>query len=75
MFDLLGFTEWKQGFIEYFNTPEKFRFLSRFEMEIWLRFQQYKVPFIELARETPKDAVCQVFENVNTGGVSLTVLN
>lgn len=73
MFDLLGFTEWKQGFIEYFNTPEKFRFLSRFEMEIWLRFQQYKVPFIELARETPKDAVCQVFENVNTGGVSLTV--
>jgi len=73
IYDLLGFTEWKQGFIEYFNTPEKFRFLSRFEMEIWLRFQQYKVPVIELTRETPKDAVCQVFENVNTGGVSLTV--
>lgn len=26
-----------------------------------------------MTKETPKEAVCQVFENVNTGGVSLTV--
>jgi hypothetical protein len=36
-------------------------------------FQQYLVPTIELTRTTPKEAVCQVFEKVNTGGVSLTV--
>lgn len=73
-YNLAGFSEWEQGFMKYFNnTPEKFQFFSRFRMEIWLRFQQYKVPVIELTRETPKDAVCQVFENVNTGGVSLTV--
>lgn len=34
---------------------------------------QYKIPVILLSKETPKEAVCQVFENVNTGGVSLTV--
>ena len=36
-------------------------------------FTQYQVPVIMLLNTTPKDAVCQVFENVNTGGVSLTV--
>ena len=36
-------------------------------------FTSYQVPAIELAKFTPKEAVCQVFEKVNTGGVSLTV--
>ena len=31
------------------------------------------MPVILLDKNTPKEAVCQVFENVNTGGVSLTV--
>ena len=31
------------------------------------------VPTIALNRSTPKEAVCQVFEKVNTGGVELTV--
>ncbi len=35
--------------------------------------QKYKMPVILLEKDTPKEAVCQVFENVNTGGVSLTV--
>ena len=35
--------------------------------------QKYIMPVIQLDKETPKEAVCQVFENVNTGGVSLTV--
>lgn len=33
----------------------------------------YKIPVISLDKDTPKEAVCQVFENVNQGGVSLTV--
>lgn len=48
-------------------------FLMQFEQEIWLRFQQFKVPAIELTQDTPREAVCQVFEKVNTGGVTLTV--
>ena len=31
------------------------------------------MPVISLDKDTPKEAVCQVFENVNQGGVSLTV--
>ncbi len=35
--------------------------------------RQYHLPVIRLAKETPKDAVCTVFEKVNTGGVTLNV--
>ena len=41
--------------------------------EIVQRFQKYQVPLIKMFKDTPKEAVCQVFEKVNTGGVSLTV--
>jgi hypothetical protein len=46
---------------------------NKLTSEVIGRFQQYQIPVIELKRETPKEAVCQVFEKVNTGGVSLTV--
>ena len=36
-------------------------------------FVQYTIPAIVLNKETPKDAVCTVFEKVNTGGVPLNV--
>ncbi len=36
-------------------------------------FVQYQVPTIDLAKSTPKEAVCQVFEKVNTGGVTLII--
>lgn len=35
--------------------------------------EDYKIPVITLDKTTPREAVCKVFENVNTGGVSLTV--
>lgn len=73
-YDLARLSEWKQGFMQYFDSaPEKYKFLNRFDTEVWLRFQQYKVPVIKLNEDTPKEAVCQVFENVNTRGVPLTV--
>lgn len=37
------------------------------------QFQDYHVPTIRLVKSTRKEAVCQVFEKVNTGGVTLTV--
>jgi hypothetical protein len=36
-------------------------------------FIMYKVPAIVLKKDTPKEAVCTVFEKVNTGGVALNV--
>lgn len=46
---------------------------TNFFSKIILTAQKYMMPVILLEKETPKEAVCQVFENVNTGGVSLTV--
>ena len=46
---------------------------KRFQEAVITPFVQYHVPTIELAKSTPKEAVCQVFEKVNTGGVTLTV--
>jgi hypothetical protein len=74
VFDSVVVADWEDGFREYFaHDPEKSRFLSAFGRQIWQPLQKYKVPVIELKKETPKEAVCQVFEKVNTGGVSLTV--
>jgi hypothetical protein len=74
MFDTQGFMQWKMGYANHHgNAAGAMMFLMRFEQEIWLRFQQFKVPAIELTQDTPREAVCQVFEKVNTGGVTLTV--
>ena len=74
MFDLARYYEWTINYrAHHDHAPEKSEFLANFERNIFLIFQQYKVPVIKLTKETPKEAVCQVFENVNTGGVSLTV--
>ncbi len=74
MFDTQGFIEWKMGYsTHYKGDTEAMLFLMKFEQEIWLGFQQFKVPAIEMDRNTPPEAVCQVFEKVNTGGVTLTV--
>lgn len=74
MFETQGFMDWKMGYANYYNNDsEASRFLMKFELEIWMCFQQFKVPAIELTQDTPREAVCQVFEKVNTGGVTLTV--
>ena len=66
--------EWMEGFQEFWDFDrEKLRFWNRFNHSIVKRFEQYQVPVIELGKDTPKEAVCQVFEKVNTGGVTLTV--
>lgn len=49
-------------------------FLMKFKNAIWLVFQPFKVPAIEMSVDTPREAVCQVFEKVHQGGVSLTAL-
>ena len=44
----------------------------RFKAQIMNQFAQYQLPVIGLAAGTPPEAVCTVFEKVNTGGVTLT---
>lgn len=71
---LFDAADWADGFREYWDyRKEKLQLWSRFERQFVKRFEQYLVPVIELGNATPRDAVCQVFEKVNTGGVTLTV--
>ena len=67
--------DWQMAFLESGPgaPPERFEKWKQFQIEIVNPFLQYQVPTIKLAKSTRKEAVCQVFEKVNTGGVTLTV--
>lgn len=63
--------EWRWGFEEY---EKENRYVFRdFMTKIIRPILDYVMPVIKLDKQTPKEAVCQIFENVNTGGVPLTV--
>ena len=65
---------WRREYSKYWNhDSDKIELFDKFEREIIDRFKQYNVPVIQLNNETPKEAVCLVFEKVNTRGVTLTV--
>ena len=68
------YNQWRREFNKYWNhDSEKSEFWDSFEDKVINSFNQYSVPVIIMKKENPKEAVCQVFEKVNTGGVSLTV--
>lgn len=48
------------------------KLIMRFKESVLDVFSNYKVPVITLDKATSREAVCKVFENVNTGGVTLT---
>ena len=71
---IFGSDDWRIAYEEYWDYDrQKIRLFNEFNTEVIKRFEQYQVPVIELKKETPKEAVCLVFERVNTGGVALTV--
>lgn len=65
---------WQDGFDKHWNgdqnesVREEFREFKRNVLE---NFKYYRVPVIALDRSTSKEAVCVVFEKVNTGGKPL----
>ncbi len=74
VYDHMDSQAWMDEYREYHNyDKELLQRLRQFSAEILIPIHNYKVPVITLEKNTPKEAVCQVFENVNTGGVSLTV--
>lgn len=72
--DYASAQEWQNKYYAYYSYNQDItKQFSEFYTKIAMPTFQYKIPVILLSKETPKEAVCQVFENVNTGGVSLTV--
>ncbi len=65
---------WQDGFDEYWrgeSNAETRKLFRAFKQTILENFKLYRVPVIALDRSTSKEAVCVVFEKVNTGGKPL----
>lgn len=54
-------------------AAEQFGTYMTFRSQVLTAFRNYQLPVILLKKETSKEAVCLVFEKVNTGGVQLSV--
>ncbi len=74
--------EWTINYTRYWGSRasvhpagDPTEFLSRFNEGVIKPFAGYLLPVIHLEKETPKEAVCTVFEKVNTGGVPLNVFD
>ena len=74
IFDSNAREDWADGYKEYHgNTAEYKNKYKQFRSDVLDTVTGYKLPVITLDKTTPREAVCKVFENVNTGGVALTV--
>ena len=77
---LMDDRDWSNKYVEYWKVQgddypygDAHEFSTRFYREILQNFTRYQLPVINLNKGTSKEAVCTVFEKVNTGGVVLTV--
>ena len=68
---ILKSDEWEQGLFK--HNQSRFAEYMEFRSRILEEFRRYDIPVIELKKENKKEAVCLVFEKVNTGGVPLSV--
>ena len=65
---------WQDGFGDYWiaqNQIGKRELFRRFKDNVLQNFKNYQVPVIALDSDTSREAVCLVFEKVNTGGKPL----
>jgi hypothetical protein len=74
MTQVFDWDAWQEGFTDYWrgdqHQPVREEFKS-FKHQVLEHFKYYRVPVIALDRSTSKEAVCVVFEKVNTGGKAL----
>ncbi|MCH7227229.1 DUF262 domain-containing protein [Haloferula sp. A504] len=69
--EILNSDSWEESLQDF--APDKFGTYMSFRKTVLSAFRSYLLPVIALGKETSKEAVCLVFEKVNTGGVPLTV--
>lgn len=71
VFDSMG---WMMGFWTYWTQKgdlQKTEFFKAFNESVLQNFKSYQLPVIALSPDTSHEAVCLVFEKVNTGGKPL----
>jgi len=65
---------WQEEFGDYWiakGKPEMREVFKQFKNDVLKNFTEYHVPVIALSADTSHEAVCLVFEKVNTGGKAL----
>lgn len=66
--------EWRNKYQEYYQfNPDIIREYQKLDTQVLNNIAIYRIPIIQVLKSAPKEAVCQVFENVNQGGVPLNV--
>lgn len=74
IFDSSEREDWADGYKEHYQYQKEYMDKYKaFRKEVLDTITAYKLPVITLDKTTPREAVCKVFENVNTGGVPLSV--
>lgn len=73
LFDSQEMMRWQRGYTRYYGSEDIDAKWDLFYDKIIAPMTTYQIPVIQVGNDVPKEAVCQVFENVNQGGVSLTV--
>jgi hypothetical protein len=71
---VLDWDEWQESFGDYWiakGEAGKREIFKKFKKDVLENFNSYQVPVITLAHDTSHEAVCLVFEKVNTGGKAL----
>ncbi|MGN5290258.1 GmrSD restriction endonuclease domain-containing protein [Aeromonas sp. 11P] len=68
---ILNSDAWEESLQEF--APQHFGTYMLFRRHVLNAFRSYQLPVIALGKTTSKEAVCLVFEKVNTGGVPLSV--
>ena len=71
---IFDWDDWKEGFDDYWlgkSDQTKREIFKQFKTEVIQNFKSYQVPVIALDKSTSHEAVCLVFEKVNTGGKPL----
>ena len=74
--ELFNWSEWQSDFSDYLHDNGMSTNLSKevitpFYKKFIKVFERYNIPVISLEKSTGKEAVCTVFEKVNTGGKAL----
>ncbi|HCA87289.1 MAG TPA: hypothetical protein DEQ61_18490 [Streptomyces sp.] len=72
VFDAQRVNEWKRAYIKA-DEDRNWDLWGQFDEAVLQQVRAFQVPMIRLAASTSMDAVCAVFERVNTGGVPLNV--
>ncbi|RWE83373.1 MAG: DUF262 domain-containing protein [Mesorhizobium sp.] len=72
---IFQWNDWQMKFVNHSqargNFAELWPMICQFHDDVVQNFASYQVPVIALGKDTSKEAVCLVFEKVNTGGKPL----